>query len=64
MLADVAGQLAAMHVMIHNMSTRELKDGRSKLLMTITVDGVEHLNSVINKLSKINGVQTIERSGV
>ena len=64
MLADVAGQLAAMHVMIHNMSTRELKDGRSNLLMTITVDGVEHLNSVINKLSKINGVQTIERSGI
>lgn len=63
MLADVAGQLAAMHVMIHNMTTRELKDGRSDLLMTITVNGVEHLKSVINKLSKIDGVQSIERSG-
>ncbi|MCR4925580.1 MAG: bifunctional (p)ppGpp synthetase/guanosine-3',5'-bis(diphosphate) 3'-pyrophosphohydrolase [Clostridiales bacterium] len=64
MLADVAGQLASMHVMIHNMTTREMKDGRSTLLMTITVDGVEHLNSVISKLKKIEGVQSIERSGI
>ena len=52
LIADVSGQLANMHVMIHSLTTRELKDGRCTLLMTITVNGVEHLNSVIGRKSK------------
>lgn len=64
LIADVSGQLANMHVMIHSLTTRELKDGRCTLLMTITVNGVEHLNSVIGKISKINGMLSVERSGM
>ncbi len=64
LIADVSGQLANMHVMIHSLTTRELKDGRCTLLMTITVNGVEHLNSVIARISKINGMLSVERSGM
>lgn len=64
LIADVSGQLANMHVMIHSLTTRELKDGRCILLMTITVNGVEHLNSVIGRISKINGMLSVERSGM
>lgn len=64
LIADVSGQLANMHVMIHSLTTRELKDGRCTLLMTITVNGVEHLNSVIGRISKINGMLSVERSGM
>ena len=64
LIADVSGQLANMHVMIHSLTTRELKDGRCTLLMTITVNGVEHLNSVIERISKINGMLSVERSGM
>lgn len=64
LIADVSGQLANMHVMIHSLTTRDLKDGRCTLLMTITVNGVEHLNSVIGRISKINGMLSVERSGM
>ncbi|MEI6579466.1 MAG: bifunctional (p)ppGpp synthetase/guanosine-3',5'-bis(diphosphate) 3'-pyrophosphohydrolase, partial [Eubacteriales bacterium] len=47
MLADISGQLASMRVMIHDINTRNFKDGRSSFTMTITVNGVEHLKSVI-----------------
>ena len=38
--------------------------GKCIITMTITVNGVEHLNSVIKKLEKTDGVLNIERSGV
>jgi len=64
MLADISGQLASMRVMIHDINTRNFKDGRSSFTMTITVNGVEHLKSVIAKLEKISGVLGVERAGV
>ena len=64
MLADVSGQLANLHVMIHSIFTKETKDGRSVLMITITVNGAEHLNSVKEKLKKIKGVLSVERSGL
>lgn len=64
MLADISGQLAGMHVMINDVNTRHSKDGRSAFKMTITVNGVEHMKSVIAKLEKIKGVLSVERSGV
>lgn len=64
MLADISGQLANLRVMIHDINTRNFKDGRSSFTMTITVNGVEHLKSVIAKLEKISGVLSVERAGV
>ena len=64
MLADISGQLASMRVMIHDINTRNFKDGRSSFTMTITVNGVEHLKSVIAKLEKISGVLGVERTGI
>ncbi len=64
MLADISGQLASMRVMIHDINTRHTKDGRSSFNMTITVNGVEHMKSVIAKLEKIRGVLSVERSGI
>ena len=53
-----------MHVMIHSLLSKESKDGRCVILMTITVGGAEHLNSVKEKLKKIKGVLFVERSGM
>lgn len=64
LLADLSGQLATMHVMIHSLLSKESKDGRCVILMTITVGGAEHLNSVKEKLKKIKGVLFVERSGM
>ena len=64
MLADISGLLANMRVMIHDLNARKSKDGRTTMTITITVDGVEHLKSVISKLERVNGVLSVERSGV
>jgi len=53
-----------MRIMINDISTRNTKDGRSTIAVTVTVNGVEHLNSVVSKISKIDGVLNIERSGI
>ncbi|MBR2730776.1 MAG: bifunctional (p)ppGpp synthetase/guanosine-3',5'-bis(diphosphate) 3'-pyrophosphohydrolase [Clostridia bacterium] len=64
LLADISGTLANMHIMITDINTRNSKDGRSSVFVTVTVNGVEHLNSVVAKLSRIDGVLNIDRSGV
>ena len=64
MLADLSTALAGLHVMIHSVNARDKADGRSEISMTITVDGAEHLKSVMDKLKKINGVLNVERSGM
>ncbi len=64
MLADISVQLSNMHVMIHSVSTKNSTDGRATILMTITVNGAEHLRNVTEKLKKINGVLSIERTGL
>ena len=56
--------LANMHIMINDISTRNTKDGRTSIMLTVSVNGVEHLNSLTAKLSKISGVLSVERTGV
>ena len=50
--------------MINDISTRNTKDGRANVMVTVSVNGVEHLNALVSQLSKVNGVLNIERSGV
>lgn len=64
LLASVTGLLANMHVMIHSMNTRVIKDGRAVMAITITVNGAEHLKSVMQKLEKLDDVLSVERAGV
>ncbi len=63
LLADVTSQLAAMHVMIHAISAREPKDNSVVMSVTVGVNSLDHLQSVINRLSKIEGIYSITRSG-
>ena len=64
LLADVSSLHANMHIMINDISTRNTKDGRTSIMLTVSVNGVEHLNSLTAKLSKISGVLSVERTGV
>ncbi len=62
LMADVSKMIADMRVMIYGINTKSKKDGRASLELTIGVNGIEHLNSVMAKLRKINGVLDVERS--
>ena len=64
MLADLSTALANMHVMIHSLFTKESKDSRVVIYLTITVNSAEHLRNLSEKLKKIKGVLSVERSGL
>ena len=60
-MADVSAQLANMRVNINEISSRDTKDGRSTIFMTITVSNVDHLKNVIGRIEKVDGVLNVER---
>ncbi|MCR5151191.1 MAG: bifunctional (p)ppGpp synthetase/guanosine-3',5'-bis(diphosphate) 3'-pyrophosphohydrolase [Clostridiales bacterium] len=61
LLADISSTLANMHIMINDVNLRTGKNNTITLYLTVSVNGVEHLNSVIPKLAKVNGVVNVER---
>ena len=61
LLADVTIQLSNMHIFIHTLNSRELKDGKAVVTITIDVAGRDHLRGVISRLSDINGIEEIKR---
>lgn len=64
LLAEVSTLLANARINITDISTRTSKDGRTQIFVTVSVSGVEHLNSLMKKLETVEGVLEIERAGV
>ncbi|MBQ9414860.1 MAG: bifunctional (p)ppGpp synthetase/guanosine-3',5'-bis(diphosphate) 3'-pyrophosphohydrolase [Clostridia bacterium] len=62
LLADVTTQLATMHVMIYAITAKEPKDGKVDMLLTVGVGSVSHLDIVIARISRIDGVIRVTRS--
>lgn len=63
LLADVSSALAMINIYIHESSSRELKNGNAILTVTLSVAGMEQLNTVISRIQKIKNVISVERSG-
>ena len=63
LLADVSSALAMINIYIHESTSRELKNGNAILSITLSIAGMEQLNSVIAKIKKIKNVISVERSG-
>lgn len=62
LLADIANQLSSLHIFIHNINSREDKRGMVVMHLSITVNNMEQLNGVINRLSAIDGVTSASRT--
>lgn len=63
LLADVTIVLANFRVPLHEVNARELKNQNSNIVVTIGIQDVEQLRNIIDKLKKVEGVITVERSG-
>lgn len=63
-LADITVAIANLHIALHSVNAREVKGGNCEISMTISIESLEHLKNIVAKLSKINGVYSIERSGM
>lgn len=61
-LAELTSQLSAMHIFINGLNSRDLKDDRAIINISITVNGIDHLKTIVNKLLKIEGIISIGRS--
>ena len=61
LMADVAMAVANMRVNIVNISTHDMKDGRTIVELTVNVSGVDHLKNLISKIEKIDGILSVER---
>lgn len=63
LLADVTQQLFNMHIFIHSLNSREIKNTENAVISaTITINGLSHLQQVIDRLMRIKGVISIDRS--
>ena len=61
LLADVTVKLSNMHINIHTLNSREAKNNKAVVTVTIDVMGRNHLRGVISRLSDINGIEEIKR---
>ena len=64
MVADIAMEIANMHVLMHSISGREDKQGNCTTVINISIESLDHLNNIINRLKKVPGVYQIERTGM
>ncbi len=63
LLADVTLQLSNMHIFIHSLNSRQERNSENAFISaTISINGLPQLQSIIERLSKIPGVISIDRS--
>lgn len=62
LLADVTQQFFSMRLFVQSLNSRVTKDGRAVIHATITVNGIEHITTVIGKLKNIEGIISVKRS--
>ena len=61
-VADLSILLSNLHVAIHAISARELKDGNCVINITISVESREHLDNVTTRIKKLQGVFSVART--
>ncbi len=62
-IADITMAIAANRIPLHEMNMHQLKNGNTNLIITIEIAGVEQLGNIMNRIQKINGVISVERTG-
>ncbi len=63
LLADVTQQLSNMHIFIHTLNSRQERNSENAFISaTISINGLPQLKIIIDRLMKIPGVISIDRS--
>lgn len=63
-LAEVTTTISASRFPISNISAHPLKNGNGNIIVTVEVASVEQLNALIQRIQKISGVISAERTGI
>ena len=64
LMFDISSAVMNMRIKMTAISARQLRDGNCAIELTVHVESVEHLKSVIAKLSAVNSVFSVERQVV
>lgn len=59
--AAVTNAISNLHVSIHSISGKELKDGNCLITVTLAVESTEHLKNIFAKIEGVRGVISVER---
>ena len=62
LLMETTQQFFNMHITVHSLNSREVKNGATIITANITIGGAKHLAQVIHRLSNISGITSIRRS--
>ena len=63
LLADVSIQLANMHLPLHELNARELRDKNAGITLTVSISDLDQLQNIMSNLGKIPGVLSVKRTG-
>ncbi len=64
LMLKVSTLLAGMHVPVHSVNARDTENNGAVMTLTIDVNSVDHLQSIIDKFVAIDGVDSVERASV
>ena len=62
LIADISAMLTNLKVPIYSFTARQNSDGRSSILVTLGINNIDHLGSVIAKLKKVKDVVSVIRT--
>jgi len=61
LISDITITLNNMHIPIYEFNAKKLKDGDAQITVTIGVQGRDHIESIIERLSRLGGIQSVGR---
>lgn len=61
LIADITTAIANMRVLINRINTRAMKNGNYSIELEVKIESQEQIKSIISKLSKIDGVISVDR---
>ena len=61
-LADVSVQLGNMRIPVHSVMAKELKTGQTSIQVSIGINDLNQLQTIINNLSRIQGLVSVKRA--
>ncbi len=61
LIADITTAIANMRVLINRLNTHALKNGNYSIELEVKIESQEQIKAIIAKLSKINGVISVDR---
>lgn len=61
-LGDVMNLVYNMRVAVHSVNAHQIKGGNCAITITLSVENVEHMRSIMTRLEKLSGVFSVERT--